>query len=82
MSPVIDIGALSFSYGSMPTLFGIDLEVDEGEFLGIVGPNAGGAYHHPAGGRCLRDIGDLQTSPRPSPRPIGRCAAWVPGSAS
>ncbi len=42
MSPVIDIGALNFSYGSVPTLSGIDLQVDEGEFLGIVGPNAGG----------------------------------------
>ncbi len=41
MSPVIDIGALNFSYGSVPTLSGIDLQVDEGEFLGIVGPNAG-----------------------------------------
>jgi hypothetical protein len=43
---------------------------------------AGGADHHPAGGRCLRGIGNLKTSPRPSPRPIGRCAAWVSGSAS
>ena len=42
MSPVIDIGALNFSYGSVPTLSGIDLQLDEGEFLGIVGPNAGG----------------------------------------
>lgn len=42
MSPVIDIGALNFSYGSVPTLLGIDLQVSEGEFLGIVGPNAGG----------------------------------------
>ena len=42
MSPVIDIRSLSFSYGSVPTLSGIDLQVAEGEFLGIVGPNAGG----------------------------------------
>jgi len=42
LSPVIDIGALNFSYGSVPTLSGIDLQLDEGEFLGIVGPNAGG----------------------------------------
>ena len=42
MSPVIDIHALNFSYGSVPTLSGIDLHVAEGEFLGIVGPNAGG----------------------------------------
>jgi zinc transport system ATP-binding protein len=42
LSPVIDIQSLSFSYDSVPTLSGIDLQVAEGEFLGIVGPNAGG----------------------------------------
>lgn len=42
MRPVIDIQALSFSYGSLSTLSDIDLQVAEGEFLGIVGPNAGG----------------------------------------
>ncbi len=42
MSPVIDIGALHFSYDGVPTLSDIDLKVIEGEFLGIVGPNAGG----------------------------------------
>lgn len=42
MNPVIDIQALNFSYGSVATLSGIDLQIEEGEFLGIVGPNAGG----------------------------------------
>jgi zinc transport system ATP-binding protein len=42
LSPAIDIHALNFSYGSVPTLSGIELQVAEGEFLGIVGPNAGG----------------------------------------
>ncbi len=42
MNTVIDIQALSFSYGRLPTLSNIDLQVAEGEFLGIVGPNAGG----------------------------------------
>ena len=42
MKPVIDIQSVSFSYGSVPTLSGIDLQVAEGEFLGVVGPNAGG----------------------------------------
>ena len=42
MNPVIDIQALNFSHGSVPTLSGIDLQVTDGEFLGIVGPNAGG----------------------------------------
>ena len=42
MNPVIDIQELSFSYGTRPTLSDIDLQVSEGEFLVIVGPNAGG----------------------------------------
>jgi zinc transport system ATP-binding protein len=42
LKPVIDIQSVSYSYGSVPTLSGIDLQVTEGEFLGIVGPNAGG----------------------------------------
>jgi zinc transport system ATP-binding protein len=42
LNPVIDINAMSYSYDSVPTLSGIDLKVAEGEFLGIVGPNAGG----------------------------------------
>jgi zinc transport system ATP-binding protein len=42
LNPVIDIQALNFSYGSVPTLSCIDLQVASGEFLGIVGPNAGG----------------------------------------
>jgi zinc transport system ATP-binding protein len=42
LKPAIDIRALNFSYGSVPTLTGIDLQVEAGEFLGIVGPNAGG----------------------------------------
>ena len=42
MNPVIDIQGLSFSYGRVPTLSNIDLQVAESEFLGIVGPNAGG----------------------------------------
>jgi zinc transport system ATP-binding protein len=42
LKPVIDIQSVSYSYGSVPTLSGIDLQVAEGEFLGVVGPNAGG----------------------------------------
>ncbi|HID45673.1 MAG TPA: ABC transporter ATP-binding protein [Chromatiaceae bacterium] len=39
---VIVIDDVSFSYGSIPVLDHISLEVPELEFLGIVGPNAGG----------------------------------------
>lgn len=33
---------VSFSYGSIPVLEHLELQVNSGEFLGIVGPNAGG----------------------------------------
>lgn len=39
---VIDIRSMNFSYGNTPTLSGINLQIEDGEFLGIVGPNAGG----------------------------------------
>jgi len=38
----IEIRGLTFAYGRVPVLEEIDLAVAEGEFLGIVGPNAGG----------------------------------------
>lgn len=38
----VDIQDLSFNYAAAPVLEGIDLRVARGEFLGIVGPNAGG----------------------------------------
>ncbi len=40
--PVIEIKEISFAYGEPPVLENIQLSVAEGEFLGIVGPNAGG----------------------------------------
>ena len=39
---LIDIHQASFAYGTIPVLEHIDLQVQTGEFLGIVGPNAGG----------------------------------------
>ena len=42
MSPVIDLQGVDFYYGKLPVLTGIDLQVMEGEFIGVVGPNAGG----------------------------------------
>jgi zinc transport system ATP-binding protein len=39
---VIDVRGVHFAYGPAPILSGIDLQVGAGEFLGIVGPNAGG----------------------------------------
>lgn len=39
---VIQVENLTFSYGAAPVLEDVSLEVAQGEFLGIVGPNAGG----------------------------------------
>ena len=39
---IIDLRGVDFAYGAVPILSGIDLRVGDGEFLGIVGPNAGG----------------------------------------
>lgn len=40
--PVIDIRDVSYAYDGPPVLTGVTLQVPAGEFLGIVGPNAGG----------------------------------------
>ena len=40
--PEIALEGVSFAYGATPVLEDVSLEVPAGEFLGIVGPNAGG----------------------------------------
>ena len=40
--PVIELQGVTFSFGGAPAVQDIDLIVHEGEFIGIVGPNAGG----------------------------------------
>lgn len=40
--PVIALRGVSFAYGAAPVLENVDFDVARGEFLGIVGPNAGG----------------------------------------
>jgi len=42
VNPVIELSQVSFSYGLVPVLQNISLQVEPGEFLGLVGPNAGG----------------------------------------
>jgi len=42
MNPVIAINELWFSYNGEPVLEDITLNVERGEFLGLIGPNAGG----------------------------------------
>ncbi len=41
-APLIELRGVSFAYGAVPVLEHVDLAVPAGEFLGIVGPNAGG----------------------------------------
>jgi zinc transport system ATP-binding protein len=41
-SPVIEVKDVSFSYDGPLVLEHIDLTIDRGEFLGLVGPNGGG----------------------------------------
>lgn len=40
--PAVSIQNVDFSYGGLKVLNGISLDIASGEFLGIVGPNAGG----------------------------------------
>ncbi|MFQ5896271.1 MAG: metal ABC transporter ATP-binding protein, partial [Nitrospinota bacterium] len=40
--PVVRVEDLSFTYGDGPVLEGITLSVDEGLFIGLIGPNGGG----------------------------------------
>lgn len=42
MSKIIELDKVSFSYGYVPVLRDISFTVNKGEFLGIIGPNAGG----------------------------------------
>lgn len=41
-TPVVSLRDVSFSYGGPLVLDGVNLEIAEHEFIGIVGPNAGG----------------------------------------
>ena len=40
--PVVELEQVTFSYGGVPVLEKVNLQVQPGEFLGLVGPNAGG----------------------------------------
>jgi len=42
MSTVISIRDLWFAYNGVPVLEAIDLDIERGEFMGLIGPNAGG----------------------------------------
>src|SRR4051812_858811 len=42
MAAVVDISHLDFAYGSQPVLRHINLKIEEGSTLGLIGPNGGG----------------------------------------
>ena len=42
MDTIINIDDVSFSYSNIPVVRNVNLAVGEGEFLGVIGPNAGG----------------------------------------
>ena len=42
MNPVISLDDVTFAYGETPAVSGITLDVDAGEFLGLIGPNGSG----------------------------------------
>jgi zinc transport system ATP-binding protein len=69
---VIELQDVTFSFGTAPVLEDIGLQVTEKEFLGIVGPNAGGKS------TLLKLILGLLKPQRGSIRVLGKC----PGEAS
>ena len=42
MDTIINLDDVSFSYSNIPVVRNVNLAVREGEFLGVIGPNAGG----------------------------------------
>lgn len=42
MDTIINLDDVSFSYSNIPVVRNVNLAVCEGEFLGVIGPNAGG----------------------------------------
>lgn len=64
--PVIALEGVRFAYGATPVLEDVSLAVPDGEFLGIVGPNAGGKS------TLLKLILGLLTPDRGRVRVLGR----------
>jgi zinc transport system ATP-binding protein len=70
---------LSFSYAGPPVLEGVNLEVATGEFLGVVGPNAGGksTLLKLILGLLEPGTGEVRVLDRP-PREVCRSLGYVP----
>ena len=65
-TPPILLADVSYAYGRAPVLDSVDLRVEEGDFLGIMGPNAGGKT------TLLKVILGLLTPDRGTVRVFGR----------
>ncbi len=83
---LLELSEVTASYGSVPVLFGIDLEVAEGEIVALLGTNGAGksttlnvisGLLAPDGGRVVFD-GVPITGQRPE-RTVGRGIVQVPG---
>jgi zinc transport system ATP-binding protein len=78
-APEIEVRDLGFSYGAAPVLEGVSLSVSTGEFLGIVGPNAGGksTLLRLILGLLAPQTGQIRVLGRP-PREVSRQIGYVP----
>ena len=80
----LEITDLSFSYGDVSVLEGIDLTVEAGEIVGLLGPNGSGKstllksihrIHEPDGGRIAIDGRSVEAF---GPQELARVASYVP----
>ncbi len=79
LAPAIEVRNIDFSYGAAQVLEGVSLSVSAGEFLGIVGPNAGGksTLLRLILGLLTPQTGQIQVLGRP-PRAASRQLGYVP----
>jgi len=84
-SPLLEIGRLAAGYGAEPVLKEIDLRVDDGEMVAVLGANGAGkstlmraiaGLHRPVSGEIALGGGDLAREP--AHRVVRRGAVLVP----
>jgi branched-chain amino acid transport system ATP-binding protein len=84
-SPILSVSGLRVSYGRIEALRGVDIQVAQGEFVGIIGSNGAGKTSmlravtgvvKPAGGSV--SFAGADTTGEPSHRMVARGLAMVP----
>ena len=84
-APLLEIGRLAAGYGAEPVLKGIDLRVDDGEMVAVLGANGAGkstlmraiaGLHRPVSGEIALERQDLAREP--AHRVVRRGAVLVP----